>query len=579
MKMRNVAIAQFNPRPGRLEENAARMVAWIREAEQQGAELVVFPEDCISGYCIGDLQRNRSLVHSSFDVLMREVLPQVGRISAVVGLTAPGEEDEGQAQPVWARNSFVVMREGRILHSGAKTLLVNEGVLDDARYFRPQHASEVVPVLLPGPEITSVGVLVCQDMWDDDSLVKPASILASKGAQLLVVINSSPFHVGKVQERLEVAQRRVAETGLPLVYVNTVGAQDNGKNIILFDGASFMLDSDGSLVAHCPGFEEGLYFPEVPTTLPPVDRVGQLAHALEFGIRQFFGRTGHTGAVIGLSGGVDSALNAAFLAKALGPENLLCLNMPTRFSSLLTQDNAATQAKRLGVEYVVSPIQEVVELKRRLYEQHSGRTMNGLTFENVQARERGNVLMTWAQERGRLVVGNGNKTEFQRGYATLYGDLIGAVMTLGDISKADVYRLANWANEAWDGVIPQGVIDVAPSAELSEAQDVNQGLGDPFDYDVEAPMGVEIIENGRSPEELRRLFEENRLDPLLWSPVRSSSPVYQKMNGSEFEQYAWRVLRAIEATVFKRVQSPPILKLSRRAFGFDLRESLFARLP
>lgn len=571
-----VAIAQFNPKPGRLKENAARVVAWIRQAEECGAELVVFPEDCISGYCIGDLQRNQNLVHSSHDVLMRDVLPHVGQIAAVVGLTSPGESGGGDQTP-WARNSFVVMREGRLLQIGAKTLLVNDGVLDDARYFQPQLPGDVAPVRLPGPTITSVGVLVCQDMWDDDSLIKPASILAGKGAELLVVINSSPFHVGKVQERMDVARRRVVETGLPLLYVNTVGAQDNGKNVILFDGASFMLGADGRTVALCPGFEEGLYFPETRPEVAVADRIAQLAQALEFGIQQFFGRTGHRGAVIGLSGGIDSALNAAFLVKALGPENLLCVNMPTRFSSQITRDNAAQQATRLGVEYVVSPIEEVVALKRRLFEQQAGKQMGGLTFENVQARERGNVLMTWAQERNRLVVGNGNKTEFQRGYATLYGDLIGAVMTLGDIPKTDVYRLAQWVNGQWGGWIPQSAIDVAPSAELSDSQDVNQGLGDPFDYDVEAPMGVEIIEYGRTPEGLRRLFELGQLNQALWQPVRGSVPVYQKLTPPEFEEYARNVQQAIEASVFKRVQSPPILKLSRRAFGFDLRESLFAR--
>jgi len=568
-----VAVAQFNPRPGRLGENAERVLEWIGRAEAAGAELVVFPEDCISGYCIGDHQRNPAIVESSYGVLMRDVVPRVGNIVAVVGLVAPAA---GAVQP-GARNTYVVMSGGRVLRVGAKTLLVNEGVLEDSRYFTAQEPRDVVPVELPGGA-GRVGVLVCQDMWDDDSLVKPSRMLAGAGAELLVVINSSPFHVGKFDERLEVARRRVKETGCPLLYVNTVGAQDNGKNVILFDGASFYLDAAGQCGMRCPAFEEGLfYLGEGPMSggMAPLD---ELAAGLEFGIRQFFARTGQTGAVVGLSGGIDSALNTAFLVRALGPESVLCINMPSMFSSATTRGLAARMAEGLGCEYVVSPIEEVVRLKKRVYEEASGVAMGGLTFENVQARERGNVLMTWAQERGRLVVGNGNKTEFQRGYATLYGDLIGAVMTIGDISKSDVYRLAGWVNDRWGEVIPRGIIDITPSAELSDAQDVNLGLGDPFDYDVESPMGVELIEFGRTPEELRNLFGLRKLNASRWGPVRGSKSVYDKMTAGEFEAYAVELLRAIERSVFKRVQSPPVLKLSRRAFGFDLRESLFSRV-
>jgi NAD+ synthase (glutamine-hydrolysing) len=304
----------------------------------------------------------------------------------------------------------------------------------------------------------------------------------------------------------------------------------------------------------------------------------ELQAALEFGLAGFFGRVGAKGAVIGLSGGIDSAVSAVLLTSVLGADRVLAVNMPSRFSSQTTQDAARELAANLGVEYVVHPIESVVAAKRADYEELTGRAMKPLTFENIQARERGNVLMTWAQERGFLVVGNGNKTEFQRGYATLYGDLIGAIMPLGDVPKTQVYRLAHRFNRLRPGVIPQAIIDIPPSAELSEAQDVNRGLGDPFDYDVEAPMGVELVEYAMTPGELRRLFEGRKLNPEVWAPVRGNRDVYDKMSADAFEALAWEVFRAIEATVFKRVQSPPILKVSRKAFGCDLRESMFVRL-
>ena len=307
-------------------------------------------------------------------------------------------------------------------------------------------------------------------------------------------------------------------------------------------------------------------------------RTEELYRALVFAIGGFFSRSNCPGAVIGLSGGIDSALNAFLLVQALGKDNVVGVNMPSRFSSETTRDNAAELARRLGIEYLVHPIEEVVAKKRQDYEAVTAEKLEKLTYENMQARERGNILMTYAQQRGFFVVGNGNKTEFQRGYATLYGDIIGALMPLGDVAKTQVYRLAEWINDNFDGPIPTPVITIPPSAELSDDQDIDEGLGDPFDYDVEAPLGVEIIEYERTPSELADLFRQRKLDPELWEPVRSNTHVYDKMTADEFEKLAWEVFRAIEATVFKRVQSPPIVKISRKAFGFDLRESMFVKL-
>jgi NAD+ synthase (glutamine-hydrolysing) len=573
-----IALAQFDPIPGDISGNVERMARLMEQAAALGARLVVFPEGAVGGYCVGDLNRNAAFVAESLTAVERVLAPASRRIAAVVGLSAPEPSRRLIDGVPGVRNAWIFVEEGRVRAQGAKALLVDDGVFYDSRYFLAADPAGLAPVdsKLAG---TRLGVMICHDMWSDHAAVSPSAVLREKGAELLVVLNSSPFSLGKQGQRVAAARARVRETGLPLTYVNTAGIQDNGKNVIIFDGGSFMLDGDGAMAACCPQFEEGLYV--VPGTQPPepdpLSRVEELHAALVFGLGGFFRRTGNRRAVIGLSGGIDSSLGAVLLVQALGRENVLGVNMPTRFSSATTREIAAELARRLGIEYVVHPIEEIVRRKAQDYEDVTGSPLRTLSLENIQARERGNVLMTHAQERGALVIGNGNKTEFQRGYATMYGDIIGALMPLGDVAKTDVYRLAAHVNRAFGDPIPEAALAVAPSAELSEAQDVERGLGDPFDYDVEAPMGQEIIERERRPAELRALFESQRLDPELWEPVRSKVPVYEKMTGEAFEELAKEVVRALEATVFKRIQAPPVLKVSTKAFGFDFRESMLAR--
>ncbi len=577
----SVAVVQFDPMPGDVAGNSRRMAEAIARARSLGAELVVFPEEAVTGYCIGDLNRNGMLVRESLAAAEQVLAPASQGLVVVVGLVAPEPAACLNDGAAGARNAFLVLQDGQVVGRGAKALLVDDGVFYDSRYFLPACEPEIRPIevrLANGPY--RLGVQVCHDMWDDFSAVRPSRLLADRGAQLLIVINSSPFWCRRLGQRLEVARRRVAETGVPLLYANTCGVQDNGKNVILFDGESFLLDGAGQLVGLADSFRDGIFLlpGKGDVSIPQRSRAEELSAALRFGLAGFFRRTGFSGAVLGLSGGVDSAVSACLLVSELGRDNVLALNMPTRFSSRTTQDCARELARRLGIEYVVHSIEETVQRKKAQQEAISAAPMKGLTFENVQARERGNVLMTWAQERGRLVVGNGNKTEFQRGYATLYGDIVGAVMPLGDVAKTDIYRLARHINATQGNPIPDDILTIPPSAELSEAQDVTKGLGDPFDYDVEAPMGQELIENERTPAELRALFERRELDSDLWSPVRKDIPIYDKMTPERFEQVAWEVFRAIEATTYKRIQAPPIIKVSRKAFGFDFRESVFAKM-
>jgi NAD+ synthase (glutamine-hydrolysing) len=576
-----IAFAQFDPTPGDIAGNCKRILKLMEQAEGTGVELLLFPEEAVGGYCVGDLNRNRIFMRESLRAVEQHLVPASGNVAVVIGLIAPLAHRKLNDGAIGAQNRFVVMQKGKVIGQGAKSLLVDDGVFYDSRYFLPAQEQTVVPVTIEtrsGP--CRLGIMICHDMWDDNSVFKPSRHLAQQGAELLVVLNSSPFYSGRHLQRMATARQRVAETGLPLAYVNACSVQDNGKNVILFDGGSFLLEKDGSTVFSCPRFVDGLFPADSSAVIQPQvgSETDEILDALLFGLRGFFQRTGDKNAVIGLSGGIDSSLSAALVVAALGPERLLGVNMPTRFSSSTTRKNAAELARRLGIEYIVHPIEEIVQRKKNDYEQINQVKMATLTFENIQARERGNSLMTYAQERQALVIGNGNKTEFQRGYATLYGDIVGALMPLGDLAKTEVYRVAALVNKRFRNPIPEAVITIPPSAELSAAQDIDKGQGDPFDYDVEGPLGQEIMERERSPGELRKLFEQRKLDPELWSPVRSSKSVYDKHTPDSFEILAHEVFRAIESSVFKRIQAPPVVKVSRKAFGFDFREAGFARL-
>ncbi len=571
-----IGLAQFDSRTGDVDGNAERIGARIREARERGLDLVVFPEMALTAYCLGDRHKERSFVERSQAALER-LAGECRGVTAVVGHIGYDPSRTMRDGFFGRYDSYSVLGEGRVLATGAKRIRIDDGVLDDSRHYLPGEEVEPHAVTIGGREIR-LGVLVCQDMWDDGEAVRPAEILAGKGADLLVAVNSSPFFVGKWRRRLATARRRVLETGLPLVYCNAVGVQDNGKNLILFDGASFALDGEGRIVRRLGRFREELG--EVAPgeagepADPEIDRIRELHDALLMGVRGFYEKTGvFSGAVLGLSGGIDSAVDACLLVEALGPDRVLAVNMPSRYNSETTRSLAAELAANLGVRYLVHPIQEVIDRKVADYERINGTRPRILTLENMQARERGNILMQYSQELGLMVVGNGNKTEFQRGYATLYGDIIGALMPLGDVNKLDVYRLGRWINRDRE-IIPERVFGIRASAELSAAQSVDSGGGDPFDYWIESPLGVELVENLRSPEELGRAFASRSLDPDLWTADPEGRTVYDKFTPEEFERQARETLHAIRASVFKRVQAPPIIIVSRRAFGFDYRETL-----
>jgi len=570
----------FTPHLSDVEENARRMVEDLRCAREKMCDLAVFPETALTGYCLGDAHADPELLRRQERAIEEILAPACLDITAVIGTTSwsdPSCDNGGRRY-----NGAVVISGGRVVHRAYKVLLANEGVLEDSRYFDPGPADRISPVdlKLSGGRTLRLGVLICQDLWDDGESVHPARLLTTAGAQLLCVINASPFHLKKRSLRLSVAAARVSECGIPLVYVNATSLEDVGKNLVLFDGHCFSMSAAGLEQTH--GWEGRPVVWDVPLEpargpfpVPVLRQEAQLADALIFGIREFYTKSRvFSHVVIGLSGGIDSAVDALLVSRALGADRLTCVNLPTRFNSSLTRELAGRVAASLGARYLVHPIEDVVSAHAAGFAKSLGNPVKTLTLENLQARERGNVLMAYAQELSAMVVGNGNKTEFQRGYATLYGDLIGAIMPLGDVHKLLVYALGRELDPG-NEVLPPEIFSLVPSAELSENQNVNEGKGDPFDYTIEAPLGVELIENRQTPASLRASFVARTLDPDLWIPDAQGRTVYDKMTGESLETAAREVRTAIARSFFKRVQSPPNIVVSPRAFGLDLHETLF----
>jgi NAD+ synthetase len=360
------------------------------------------------------------------------------------------------------------------------------------------------------------------------------------------------------------------------VYVNTAGAADNGKNIIPFDGESLVYDSEGRLVALGRQFASDLLLadldpasPRPPVELPPVDRERELYEALVMALREYMAKTGFARVVIAISGGIDSALALAIAVDAVGAENVTAYNMPSQYNTETTRSIAGKLSRAFGVRYGVIPIQEVDDLVRGVFEEHAHPIRSGFTRENLHARIRGLLMMAESNDTGALLVSCGNETEIALGYATLYGDMCGGISLIGDLSKIDVYRLARHVNaRAGAEMIPGETFTIKPSAELAADQ------YDPFDYYVTAPIVSELVERRTSPTAIVEMFERRTLDPARFVPDPDGRTVYDKHTPGTFSDAVYDAYRRMRRSVYKRLQGPPIVVVTERAFGFDLRETI-----
>ncbi|MDX2203926.1 MAG: NAD+ synthase [Hyphomicrobiaceae bacterium] len=536
-----MALAQLNPVLGDLEGNADRVRAARRKAAEAGAHLVVLPELFITGYPPEDLVRK-----PAFAVAARAVVEALARDTADGG---PGV----LVGTIWAEagklyNAVALLDHGEVVATRYKVDLPNYGVFDEKRNF------DVGP--MPGPinfRGVRIGVPICEDIWKEEV----CECLQETGSELLVSPNGSPFDWPKPEQRLNVAVARVTETGLPLVYLNQVGGQDE----LVFDGASFVLNADRGLAVQMPAWVEAVTTVAFARTGDGwVARPGERAlveekdaaayHACMVGLRDYVNKNGFPGVVLGLSGGIDSALCAALAADALGPERVHCVMLPYRFTSGASLEDAAACAKALGVRYETVPIAAPVDaFSAALAGAFAGRAPD-VTEENIQSRVRGTVLMAISNKFGGMVVTTGNKSEMSVGYATLYGDMNGGYNPIKDLYKMEVYRLSRWRNghvpKTGKGpggvVIPEHIITKAPTAELRENQ---------TDQDSLPPYEI--------------------LDDILTCLVEGEMPLADIVARGHAPETVKKVERLLYLAEYKRRQAAPGVKISARNFGRDRR--------
>jgi NAD+ synthase (glutamine-hydrolysing) len=522
-----VALAQINTVVGDLDGNRERIVARIDEARRASADIVVFPELAVTGYPPEDLLLRPAFVRAA-EQAVRAIAGSANGIVALVGVPYVDGGD--------LYNACAVCAGGNVQSRYRKRLLPNYGVFDEQRYFRSGNEPGVLEI-----GKTIVGLTVCEDLWQPGP---PATESASAGASVLVNLSASPFHIGKDRERESMFAERARANNCFVVFCNAVGGQDE----LVFDGNSFVLDPTGEPVARASGFEEALLIvdldsPSGEPLAPAFDDLDQMRLALGLGLRDYVAKNGFHDVVIGLSGGIDSALTAALAVEALGAEHVHCVSMPSRFSSQATRADARRLAESLGGDFRELPIDPAVATFEEALAPSFAGLERDIAEENVQARIRGTLLMALSNKLGWLVLATGNKSELSVGYATLYGDMAGGFALLKDVYKTDVWRLARRLNErARRELIPASIIERAPSAELAPGQ---------------------LDEDSLPPYE--------QLDPVLEAYVELDRSREELVEEGFNAEIVTRVTALVDRAEYKRRQAPPGVKLRPKAFGRDRR--------
>jgi NAD+ synthase (glutamine-hydrolysing) len=537
-----VTIGQINTINGDWQANTASIIRAIEQGKKDKSDLVVLPETAVQGYTSLDWFLDRDVERCALQPL-KEIIEATEDITAIVGTVRPSGLTTGRR----LFNSAAVIRNRELIGFADKTLLPEYDVFDDPRYFQPSQERHLFNV-----KDKKLGVAVCEDFWNDKTFWRerlysndPADELIEMGSQVLVSINASPFNKGKMGQRCAMVSHRAKSAKLPIVFVNLVGGNDG----IIFDGASIVADANGEIVLQAPPFEEFIETVDLDSGVAdqrclPGDDIETIHSALVMGIRDYARKNRFKTAVIGLSGGIDSAVVAALACEALGPENVLCVMMPSPFSSRSSVDDSIEMSRRVGMRVIEHPITKAYEtLRDELSLSNPGAGKTSLAAENLQSRLRGNILMTISNAEGRLLLSTGNKSELALGYCTLYGDTNGGLAVIGDVLKTEVYALARHINLERE-VIPKEIIDKRPSAELAPGQFDDQSLP-PYDQ----------------LDKILRLYFEQKATP-------------RQIVETGFDQaFVYDILNRVEspANEFKRRQLPPTLIISRNAIGVGRR--------
>lgn len=610
--MLKICFSQFEVEPGHPDLNFSKMLQAINEAKQNHADIIIFPEMAIPGYLLGDTWEQTSYLKDCL-AYGNDIIAQSNDICIIFGNIAVDWHKKNTDGRVRKYNALYTAYQGKLIQPekspypfAIKTLFPNYREFDDSRYFfslqnlATEMNKSVEELLSPmkvnikGHEL-NLGCILCEDGWSDDYNFSPIDILCQNyNLDMLINISASPYTFGKNNKRHRVFSKQAKDNNITLIYVNNIGIQNNGKTIYTFDGSSTVYDAEGNIIACCKAYtEKNTYinlntaqsYPALP--VPQNDDISNIYQALCYGIKKFLKDIHMKKVIIGISGGIDSAVASALYANIIGKENVTLINMPSKFNSETTKGLSSQLAHNLGCNYAVVPIQEVVDFTVNQFEQTEVENLtthdinhvkvSSFVKENIQARDRSaRILAGMAAAIGGGFTCNANKAETTVGYSTLYGDQSGFLAALADLWKYQVYDLARYLNKEIykREVIPQGIIDIVPSAELSAEQDVDAGKGDPIKYPYHDFLFRSFVESWQkvTPEDILVWYSENTLEEHLGCEkglVAKYFPTAKEFI-ADLERW-WNLFTGM--AVAKRIQAPPILAVSRRAYGFDHRES------
>ena len=516
-KALNVAICQINPVLGSFENNLKKIATNYEEAVKKGADLVVFPEMSITGYPPQDLLSNNKFVDQNIHCL--ENLSKMVTVPCIFGFV---DSVDGNKY-----NAAAVCQDGKIVYKYHKIHLPNYDVFDERRYFQSGDSVGVFDLKINNSNY-KIALQICEDLWEDEYERKISDEIIKNNPDLIVNISASPFTKDRKNDRIKLIQSKYKNANCPFIYCNLVGGQDE----LIFDGFSMVFNSELELINMGNGFQEQILLTDLNTkvSIENISSNEQLFKALSLGIKDYFIKTGHKKAVIGLSGGIDSALVACLAVNALGSDNVYLVSMPSRFSSDHSKSDAKKLASNLNTNFDTIDIDGLFGKYLDTLDKKFEGTESNVAEENIQSRIRGNILMAISNKFGCLVLSTGNKTELALGYCTLYGDMSGGLSAIGDLNKTEVYELSKWINQNKE-LIPENIIIKEPSAELAPNQ------VDPFDYELISPIVDKIV-----------FGDSNELDQQFLS-------LKKKININEH----------------KRRQAAPVLRVSKKAFGIGRR--------